>query len=306
MVPTKLVSKPTCPLYERQGWIYKPEADTGQGNSQMLRIVKWLREPLLHFVLLGSALFWLAGGGLTSAEGDIVVTTSLKKALAADFERKHGVVPNADQLTGLISTWVEDEMLYREAKKLGLDESDPVMRRRLIQSMRFLAEDEAAAMSPTRQELESVLEKNPDVFQVLPTVTFEHVFFKKGKPVPSSMSKLLDGLRSGDSTIRGDPFIHGRDQVGLTRPRIHTLLGESFADAVFELKPGQWHGPITSSFGEHLVLLKERTQGEAPALDAVANQVQNVWRNNKRNEALTLRLEALEKVYRVVEESAPQ
>jgi hypothetical protein len=269
----------------------------------MQRIGTWLREPLLHFVLLGGALFFLASGELVVGQADVIVTTGLKRALSADFERKHGMPPDADQLRGLIVTWTEDEMLYREAKRLGLDDSDPVMRRRLIQSMRFLAEDEAASATPTRQDLEAVLEQNPGIFKVLPTVTFEHIFFKKGKLKPAPMPELLKRLQGGNATVRGDPFIHGRQQVGLSRPRIHTILGEAFADAVFAQPPGQWTGPVISSFGEHFVWVKERTSAGAPELDAVANQVQSVWRNNKRSEALGLRLNVLKKVYKVIDES---
>ena len=271
----------------------------------MFRIVKWLREPLLHFVLLGSALFWLAGGGLLAEPDQILVTASLKKALAADFERKHGLVPDEDQLRGLIVTWTEDEMLYREAKKLGLDESDPVMRRRLIQSMRFLAEDEAASATPTREQLEAVLAQDPETFQVLPTVTFEHIFFKKGEAPSARQLGVLKRLQGGDLSERGDPFIHGREQVGLTRTRIHTIFGETFADTLFSMSPGQWTGPIASSFGSHFVLLQGKTDAAAPELDDVANQVQSVWRNKKRSEALGLRLDDLKKLYTVLDESSP-
>lgn len=272
----------------------------------MQRISTWFREPLLHFVLLGSALFWLSSGALGLEQAEIVVTASLKRAVAADFERKHGLPPDEDQLRGLIVTWTEDEMLYREAKRLGLDESDPVMRRRLIQSMRFLAEDEAASATPTRQDLEAVLAQNPETFRVLSTVTFDHIFFKKGKLAPAPMPELLKRLQGGDLTVRGDPFIHGRQQVGLTRPRIHTILGEAFADAVFAQAVGAWSGPVASSFGQHFVRVKERTNAQSPELDAVANQVQNVWRNEKRNEALALRLNALKKIYTVIDESVPR
>ena len=98
-----------------------------------------LNEPLLHFCLIGGLFFWLAGG-LLGGDQEIVVNEGLKKALLADYERKHGVAPTNEQLAGLVNTWIDDEMLYREALRLGLAESDPVMRRRLIQSMKFLAE----------------------------------------------------------------------------------------------------------------------------------------------------------------------
>ena len=89
----------------------------------MFRLKTLLREPLLHFCLLGGGIFLLAGKMVGQGD-EIVVNESLKKALASDYERKHGMEPTKVQLRGLIATWTDDEMLYREALRLGLDQSD--------------------------------------------------------------------------------------------------------------------------------------------------------------------------------------
>lgn len=262
----------------------------------MFRVSKWLKEPLFHFCVLGSVIFWLSGiAGQQVA--DIVVTAGLKKSLAADFERKHGLAPIGDQLSGLVAVWIDDEMLYREARRLGLDESDPVMRRRLIQSMRFLAEDEASSVLPQQSDLESVLAANPDQFKIAPTVSFEHMFFRKGSHTPAAIAQILGRLKKGEPVTGGDPFIHGRELLGVTQARVKTLLGEAFTKEVFAQTPGIWRGPVVSSFGSHLVLVKARTKAQVPELQAVANQVSNVWRNNKRSEALAKRLDELRQIY---------
>ena len=71
---------------------------------------------------------------------------------------------------------------------MGLDQSDPVMRRRLIQSMKFLAEDEAGSTDATQEQLQTVLDKYPEAFQIKPTVSFEHVYFQKGNDDDSQVS----------------------------------------------------------------------------------------------------------------------
>ena len=270
----------------------------------MFRLGALLREPLVHFCLLGGAFFWLAGG-ITPEDSEIVVNSSLKRALAADYERKHGLAPSGEQLGGLVATWIEDEMFYREALRVGLDQSDPVMRRRLIQSMKFLAEDEAGSTDATQEQLQTVLDKNPEAFQIKPTVSFEHVYFQKGNDDDSQVSAALKALQSGSSMPRGNPFIHGSEFDGLVRARIKTLFGESFADSVFKLEQNTWVGPIRSSFGQHLVRVGAVTESRTPKLEEVANQVLGLWRQQARDRALATRLEQLRANYDVVvQESA--
>ncbi len=269
----------------------------------MAGIKSLLQEPLLHFCLIGGLFFWLAGG-LLGMDQEIVVNDGLKKALVADYERKHGMAPTDEQLTGLVNTWIDDEMLYREALRLGLAESDPVMRRRLIQSMKFLAEDEAGAVSATQSQLEQVLRENSEALTIQPTVSFEHVFFKKGNERIGKLESELNKLKANKTISSGDAFIHGAKFEGLTRVRINTLFGAAFADSVFGLKVNDWVGPVQSSFGNHLVRVHGYEEARVPKLNEVANQVLGLWREQERDQALSRRLNHLRDEYRVVDESA--
>ena len=262
----------------------------------------WFREPLLHFCLLGGLFFALAGG-LAGADSEIVVNGTLKAALGADYERKHGLPPTDAQMRGLVSQWIDDEMLYREALRLGLDQSDPITRRRLIQAMKFLAEDEAGTRAATREQLQAVLDKNPESFAIQPTVSFEHIYFPKGKGDAATMVSALDSLKVGQDFRGGHAFIHGQTFEGLSHTRVTTLLGQAFADAVFKLEVDTWVGPVQSSFGQHLVKVSSVTERKAPALDDVANQVLGLWRQEARDAALAGRLKELRDTYEVVDES---
>jgi hypothetical protein len=268
----------------------------------MFRIKMLLQEPLLHFCLVGGLFFWLAGG-LASVDNEIVVNAGLKTALVADYERKHGMEPSAAQLEGLTDTWIDDEILYREALRLGLAESDPVMRRRLIQAMKFLAEDEAGGLAATEKQLQAVLAENSEALTIQPTVSFEHVFFKKENTASLSLDSYLVKLESNKPVTGSDAFIHGQKFDGLTRSRINTLFGEAFADGIFGLKVNRWLGPLRSSFGDHLVRVNQYEEARVPVLDEVANQVVGLWREQERDKALARRLQRLRGEYKIVDES---
>ncbi len=123
-------------------------------------IRSWLREPLLHFLLLGTGLFVLSGflGEPTPSDSRVVVTPGHVERLVETWRRTWQRPPTAQELEGLIEDHIKEEILYREAIAMGLDRDDTIIRRRLRQKMEFLAEDIAAQDEPAEEELELFLE----------------------------------------------------------------------------------------------------------------------------------------------------
>lgn len=263
----------------------------------MLR--KLLREPLLYFSLIGALLFTLAEGGATEA---IVVTPALRHAMAQDFERKHQVPPTLGQINALVNTWVDDEILFREAKRLQLEEGDPVLRRRLIASMRFLVEDEAVLGAPTRVELEQFFADNASYFETRPTLTFEHVFFKNERAEPGAAKNALMLLSSGQPFSGGDPFLHAGAMTMVSQEKLAGLFGQAFSRDIFQASVGKWSGPIQSSYGAHLVQVTEKNGSAMPPLSSVGNRVKAKWLEEKRSTAFAERMMHLRNEYHVVEQ----
>src|SRR6185369_12271892 len=138
-----------------------------------------LREPLVHFLVLGAGLFLAAGlmsNGDGAEPGRIVVTTGQIEHLAGGYERVHQRPPLADELDGLIRDWVREEAYCREALALGLDRDDPVIRQRLRQKMEFVSDDVAAAAEPTDADLQRYLDDHPDAFRLERRFTFSQVY----------------------------------------------------------------------------------------------------------------------------------
>ena len=103
-----------------------------------------LREPLVHFLIIGAALFLLFGLFNNPAgpqSGRIVITTGQIDYLKANFTRTWQRSPIEKELQGLIDSYVRDEIFYREALAMGLDRDDAVIRRRLKQKLEIMSDD---------------------------------------------------------------------------------------------------------------------------------------------------------------------
>ncbi len=251
----------------------------------------WLREPLLHFLLLGAGLFLLFRlvGGDSQAPKEIVVTEARVEALAESFARTWMRPPTAQELTGLVDDYVKEEIFYREAVTMGLDRDDVVIRRRLRQKLEFISEDVAAAQEPTEQQLQDYLDAHAEKFVEPDRQSFQQVYFspeRRGEAAVRDAEKLLNELLAGrgpaDPAEAGDPTLLPPGLEAATPQQIANTFGEDFALRVAEAPVGQWTGPIRSSFGWHVLRVAERSPGTTPTLEAIRPIVAREWQSEQR------------------------
>lgn len=251
----------------------------------------WLREPLLHFLLLGAGLFLLFRlvGGDSQAPKEIVVTEARVEALAESFARTWMRPPTAQELTGLVDDYVKEEIFYREAVTMGLDRDDVVIRRRLRQKLEFISEDVAAAQEPTEQQLQDYLDAHAEKFVEPDRQSFQQVYFspeRRGEAAVRDAEKLLNELLAGrgpaDPAEAGDPTLLPPGLEAATPQQIANTFGEDFALRVAEAPVGQWTGPMRSSFGWHLLRVAERSPGTTPTLEAIRPIVAREWQSEQR------------------------
>lgn len=268
-----------------------------------------LQEPLLHFLLLGALLF-LAYGLLADpgrAPVAIVVTQGRIEHLAASFARTWQRPPSEAELKGLVDEWVRDEMATREAIALGLDQDDPVIRRRLRQKLEFLSADLAAQSEPSDADLESYLQAHPDAFRLAPRLSFQQIFLDpqlRGVNLEHDAAKLLLLLNEdsgrADAAALGDPSLLDFSLVAVAENEIAHLFGQDFTAELQGLSLGRWFGPIASSFGLHLVRVSERTDARLPALAEARDAVRREWENAQRLEGNAKFYQAMLKRYTVI------
>jgi len=259
-----------------------------------------LREPLLHFLLLGAVLFAAHGilsRGGAGEPGRIVVTQGQIESMARLFARMRQRAPSDAELQGLIRSHIREEVLYREGLALGLDRDDPIVRRRVAQKLEFVTES-AEAVEPDDKELQAYLDSHRELFAVEPRFTFRHIYLdprRREKTLAADAERMLGELNSLgsslDPAVLGDPTTLPLEFDGVSASGIKNSLGNQFVKALAGIAPGPWSGPVESGYGMHLVQVSRRTEPRAPALAEVREAVKREWQ-------LARRAEAIEKSYR--------
>lgn len=222
-----------------------------------------LREPLLHFLLLGIAIF--AGYGLVSNRsivepGKIVVSEGQIAAMVQGFARTWRRPPTDEEIEGLIKDRLQEEVYCREALAMGLDKDDAIIRRRLRQKLEFVTDDIVALAEPTDDELGVYLTTHANTFRVQQRFTFSHVYLnpeRHGENLVRDTARLLAQLQQAreqaDLAELGDSFLLEHRFQSLPLSEVAKQFGEKFATKLGELPVGQWDGPIESGYGTHLV-----------------------------------------------------
>src|SRR4030095_5793963 len=253
-------------------------------------IARWLREPLLQFLLVGILLFgaWKVVGPDSDARGPttrIVLTDDDLKQLATTWIAAGRAPPSPQQMQRLVEDKVREEVLYREALALGLDKDDTIVKRQLARKMEFLAEDVSKLEEPKPGELKAWLEKNKERFALPPRISFRHVYFspdRRGAMVRADAERALSQLagKPMDSPGRapvGDPFMFQQYYGDRPFDEIARQFGPRFARALVELTPGAWAGPIESGYGWHVVLAESLTPQRIPDYEEIEAEVKNAW-----------------------------
>ena len=267
---------------------------------------KIIREPLLHFLLIGGGLFLLFNmmNVETVEKPNRIVVTQGQVALMADkFTQTWERPPSNEEIDSLIDNYLLDEVYYREALALGLDEDDSVIRRRLRQKMGFILEDITTLLDPDEKELMTYMDTHAEQFRVQPQVSFRQVYLSRDTrtDIDADAREILTRLRAGeDPQQQGDRIMLADAYTLTSRDDIKRRFGESFAHQLLTVEPGEWTGPLNSSFGGHLVLIAEIKPGRIPDLAEVKEEVKGEWLLARKEELKQNTFRMLLKNYEVV------
>lgn len=243
-----------------------------------------LKEPLLHFFLIGVGLFVIYGlvnkSKATDSDKTIVVSAGRIEQLATVFGKTWQRPATADELKGLIDDFVLEEVYYRQAKAMGIDNDDTIIRRRLRQKLEFLMDDTASMVDPTDEELANYLAANKDKFRRPSSYTFEQIYFNPEKHTEAEIAEEISFLKSGKQV--GDASLLPQSFNRAQRQAVDGTFGTGFSNELDDLETGDWQGPVRSGLGFHLIKIESRTEGQLPALDEIRLIVEREWSNEKR------------------------
>jgi peptidyl-prolyl cis-trans isomerase C len=284
-------------------------------------IQKLLREPLAHFLIAGAVILALSSlfghSQLTGASDErIVVSAAEIGRLREIWTRQWGHAPDAAQLDNLVNDYVREEIYYREALASGLDKDDTIIRRRLVEKMEFLSQ-ELASGEPSEAELQQFFAANRQKYSLPAEVGLTHIYFSTSRrgaaaleDARGALTRLTSNRLSSAEAAKlaatlGDSFMLQMEYPPQTRDQIKNLFGDGFADAVLNLEPGKWAGPIRSTYGWHLVRVTERAAPRQPTLDEVRNHVAIDYKNQRLQTASENYYTRLRQRYRVeIDQSA--
>jgi parvulin-like peptidyl-prolyl isomerase len=262
---------------------------------------RWLTEPLLHFLLAGGLLFaaytWLNRDGFDEPRV-VHITATEVSWLKETWTRQRQRPPSEQELRGLVTDYLKETLLVREAQALGLDENDTVVRRRLAQKMEFLVQDTARLAEPDEAALRRFYEARRIQYQSPGRISFTQLFFKSEKDARRALAELK--TRNADDL--GDPSMLERDYAEADEQTVVSVFGPEFAGKVFVLAPGQWHGPLASGYGVHLVWVDAQQAGQDRPFEMVRAQVLNEWQRVQQAKASEQFFDQLLKKYDVVVE----
>jgi hypothetical protein len=254
------------------------------------------REPLVAFLLLGGAIFGLhaalaerrrddgAAAELAPPDRTVRVTPAEIETLKTNFRLAWKREPSVEETGDLVETYVNEEILFREGRALGLDREDGVVRRRLIEKMTLLARPNAPAPEPSQDELRRWYEQYPHRFRQGPRLSFEQRFFdgKKHEDAAADARAALAGLAGAKLTsaaalAAGDEFVLPQVMDDKNDLQVAHLYGQEFLTALQAAPLGRWSGPVASTFGQHLVFVSKRTGERMPPFEEIALHVKADW-----------------------------
>jgi len=253
-------------------------------------------KPLLHFLLLGGVFF--AAQRLTenwpifAGTQTIFIRSNEVDRLQAAWQRTQGSAQDAAQRQRAIQQLADDEILVQEALRLGLNRSDPVVRSRLLQNLRFAYPDSSeddeslfkAALALGMDERDFVVRQrliqrmqqrlatgavvtdealrrdvsaHPQRYATATRVSFRQLFVSAdvhGSDLPAAAERLRAAL--GSDAAVGDPFVGGHQVEGASEADLSKIFGSRFAQAAMAAAPGQWSGPIASPHGLHFIYVE--------------------------------------------------
>jgi len=270
-----------------------------------LNIKSVLKEPILHFLLIGVAIFVVYG--LVAPHGKDTTRIVVSQAMVENMIREHQArwqrPPTEQELSGLVEAYVRDEIMYREGTALGLDRDDPVIKRRVRQKLEVIAEEQQGRDAPTDADLSTYLAAHADRFTRPGTISFEQILLPATAKPAEVEATRVSAVRGVDPARLSQPSMLPPRAEGVPQDLVARDFGSSFATDIAKLPLNEWAGPVRSGFGLHLVRVTTSTPAVVPPLADVRAAVSREWENERRVGALAESYKKMRNQYEIVIEA---
>ncbi|MEN9685857.1 MAG: hypothetical protein RLZZ28_1643 [Bacteroidota bacterium] len=226
-----------------------------------------LKQPLFHFFFIGAllfALYYLVNPAPNNRE-TIVINDEQLTRLQLVFEKEWNRKPTEEELKGLLTRYIQQEVYYRKALRMHLDENDEIIRRRLEQKLRFVTNDMANLVEPNAEDLQKFYAANKSRYLEPKKYSFTHIFFSpdKRKNPEEDARRVLKSLpplpdnNPAEWIKKGDLFPFASEVDSLSAKELDQSMGDGFSAKLDTMPIGKWVGPVVSGYGSHLIFIKE-------------------------------------------------
>ena len=270
----------------------------------MNQLTRLLKEPLLHFLLIGAALFavyaWVNRGGNEAAAPQVRLAQADVRWLQETFRAQYQRDPDPQELKSLVRDFVKETLFAREAQALGLDKDDIVVRRRLAQKMTFLLQDNSPGAAPSEDDLRKLYEaqrgrppsdeaeSGPQAMFTRPRISFTQIYFSREHHADAAADARaalqLSSQGGSAAAAAGDQGSMKSEFSNVDERTVANDFGARFAAEIFKLAPGPWQGPINSTRGVHLVHVTALMPAELKPFEEIRDQLNEIWRAQVQRE----------------------
>lgn len=255
--------------------------------------------PLTWFGIVAvGALVWQAFARAPQAPNVVVLGSGQLESAVAQHAARTGRAPDASERARIRESLIDEELQVREAVALGLHADDPIIRRRLVQKLTYVAEMRAQAVDPSPADLDAFIAERPGVYAATAMTTLEHRFSAGEPPTCARAGGWVEALSSGQP-VASDPSPFGAVLRGQTRARIEAQFGSDFADAVGRAPLNNWF-VAASRLGCHAVRVLSRVEADAEMAEASRRRAERDWRARRAERGLAQWRRELRDRYEVV------
>ncbi|MFC1665113.1 peptidyl-prolyl cis-trans isomerase [Pseudomonadota bacterium] len=262
-----------------------------------------LREPLIHFLLIAILLFLIDSSFSSIRSENIVVDKQTAKYLIEQRENLELRPLTLEEKQETIDSFVDDEILYAEAYRRGLDRGDSRMRRNLILKMRGLLTDEVGP--PTETQLREYFESRRTEYMYPANWSIQQVIYNGPSQIPDA---LLEKLNSGlDASALGEyrPGM-GRTIKRMSKKDIAANFGPKAALFILNINDDRWHGPVESIHGIHFIRIISRVPARDADFEHIRNYLKTDWMLAQSRLIVQQETKRLRKNYNIVVETGDE
>lgn len=267
-----------------------------------------LHEPLLHFVIVGSLLFFYLSSNDTQTKPQVVISQGKINQLTAQYTKTRQRAPSSEELKALIDNQIREDLAFEHGVKMGLVENDSIIKRRVQQKIEFMLNDSIANIEPSREELQAYLETHKEQFTIAPVYSFKHIYInpEKHEDTDAFIKKLQTQNLNEIYKSSGDSMMIESEYVEISTYQIARLFGRKFAKNLDDIALGSWQGPVQSGYGLHLVIIDKKTPAHVATLEEMEATIKREYRAETQKKAIDSFYDELRTQYSVTVEKEAQ